>query len=52
MCDNGMKKEAIDELADLNLEDSKLKKHIFFAPDEYFFLYALYYGRQKLRTVL
>lgn len=52
MCDNGMKKEEIDELADLNLEDSKLKKHIFFAPDEYFFLYALYYGRQKLRTVL
>ena len=47
-----MNKEEIDELADLNLEDSKLKKHIFFAPDEYFFLYALHYGRQKLKTIL
>ena len=48
----GMTKKELFNLATSNLEKNQLKEHIFFAPDEYFFLYALFYGREKIRDVL
>lgn len=50
-CKKGIDSIEIKKLLAKNLEGNQLKKHIFFAPDEYFFLYVLHYGRAKTKEL-
>ncbi len=52
ICTKGMNKQEINELIIKDIQENKSRGHIFFAPDEYFFLYALHYGRHKLKSIL
>ena len=51
-CNKGMKVEEIKNLLAKNREENKLLNHLFFAPDEYFFLYVLHYGREKVKEII
>lgn len=44
--------EDIKELNDINYKQNPLSKYYTLCPDEYFFLYAIHFGRNKLRTML
>ncbi len=50
--EQGLTKEDMEELNTIYFNQNEFQKYSFFAPDEYFFLYAIHFGRNKFRNML